>query len=145
MTADDKVMDAATCDRAQVTRGDAAPQLVRDVMLKSPKTLSADTSVAAAREFFANPKMITALLVDGAAFAGALDRDDLPADAADTAPARPHAHRDVATISPDRCMQDALAVLDEHHTNRLVVIDDDGATLAGLLCLDLQRAGFCQG
>ncbi len=141
---DDQVMDAATCDRAQVTRGEAAPRLVRDVMVTKPKTLSADASVGAARQFFANPKVITALLVDGEAFAGALDREDLPADAADTGPAREHAHRDVATISPDRSMQDALAVLDEHRTNRLVVLDDDGVTLAGLLCLDLQRAGFCQ-
>lgn len=145
MTADDQVMEAATCDRAQVTRGEAAPQLVRDVMLKNPKTLPADASVGAARQFFANPKLVTALLVDGTAFAGALDRDDVPVDGEDTAPARKHAHRDVATISPGRSMQDAVAVLDEHRTNRLVVLEDDGVTLAGLLCLDLQRAGFCQG
>ncbi|MGH3197238.1 MAG: CBS domain-containing protein [Streptosporangiaceae bacterium] len=128
-----------------MTRGEAAPQLVRDVMVRHPKTLSADASAGDARRFFANPKVITALLVDGGVFAGVLERDDLPASAPGRAPVREYASREVATISPDRPMRDALAVLDAHSTNRLVVLASDGVTLAGLLCLDLQRAGFCQG
>ena len=138
-------MDQATCERAQLTMSEAAPQLVADVMVKRPKTLPGDATARDAREFFANPKVITAVLVDGTAFVGVLDRDDLPDLLPDEAPARAHARRNVATITPDRSMQDALAVLNADHSNRLVVLGNDGVTLAGLLCLDLQRAGFCQG
>ena len=56
---------------------------VADAMLARPKTLPASASVADLRRLFANPKVMTALLVDGAALAGVVDRDGLPATAAD--------------------------------------------------------------
>lgn len=136
---------AATCDAGQVTVASAAPRLVRDVMLSRPKTLPAHATVGEARELFANPKVVTALLVDGTAFAGVLDRDDLPGSLPAENAVRIHARVDVASITPDRPMSDALAALDADGSSRLVVLDDDGVTLAGLLCLDLQREGFCQG
>lgn len=144
MIDNDRLEDAATCERAQLPRTEVAAQLVREVMVARPKTLSGDATVAAARAFFANPKVVTAVLVDGAAFAGILDRSDLPVSAPDAAPVRGYARRDVVTTTPSRPMRDALTALDTRSLSRLVVLEDDGVTLAGLLCLDLNRAGFCQ-
>ena len=50
----------------------------------------------------------------------------------------------MATIDPDAPLTEALAVLDEHAERRLVVLDRDGGTLRGLLCLSSDRNGFCQ-
>lgn len=137
--------DAVTCERAQVTRTEAAPQLVRDVMLRTPKTLSGHATVDDARAFFANPKVVSALVVDDDRFVGLLDRTDLPSLLAGSSPVRTFVRRELDTITPDRTVAEATEILDGKGLNRLVVLESDGVTLAGLLCLDLKRAGFCQG
>ena len=126
-----------------IGRDDAAGQLVRDVMVRRPKTVPVDASVAALREHFTNPRVQTALLADGGRFAGAIAPSELPDDAPPSAPARDYARLDVPTMTPDATMADALALLDRRGDYRLVVLDDDGTTLVGLLCLDRTRAGFC--
>ncbi|SRR5690606_19583821 len=133
----------ASCERAQITLDDAAPQLVRDVMLSSPKTLPGAATLADAREFFGNPKVISALVVDGDQFVGLLDRSDLPSLLAGSTPIRTFARREVDTITPDRPVTEATEILRERGLSRLVVLADDGRTLAGLLCLDRRREGFC--
>lgn len=135
--------DAASCERAQITRDDAAPQLVRDVMLSAPKTLSGRATAAEVRTFFDNPKVVSALVVDDGRFVGLLDRSDVPSLLAGQTPIRTFARRDVPTITPDRPVTEAMEILDSRHLARLVVLAEDGQTLAGLLCLDLKRAGFC--
>jgi CBS domain-containing protein len=50
----------------------------------------------------------------------------------------------VPTITPDRPVTEAMDILDTRGLARLVVLEEDGVTLAGLLCLDLKRAGFCR-
>jgi len=135
--------DVASCERAQITRDDAAPQLVRDVMLSAPKTLSGRATAAEVRAFFDNPKVVSALVVDGERFVGLLDRSDVPSLLAGETPIRTFARRDVATITPERPVTEAMEILDSRGLSRLVVLADDGRTLAGLLCLDLKRAGFC--
>jgi CBS domain-containing protein len=122
----------------------AGAQRVRDVMVSRPKTLPADASVADLRAMFANPSVLTALLVDGDRFAGAVERADLPSGASDTQRAGEFASRDVVTIEPDAPMADAVAHLDRDGDRRLIVLDPDGATLRGLLCLTADRTGFCQ-
>jgi CBS domain-containing protein len=121
----------------------AASQRVRDVMLSRPKTLPATATVGDARRVFENVKVMTALLVDGDAFAGMLARDDLPAGARDAQPARSYARSDVERIDPDALVSDARAWLDANDERRLLVIDGDGTTLRGLLCLNRSRTGFC--
>jgi CBS domain-containing protein len=113
-------------------------------MVSRPKTLPADATVADLRHLFTNGHVVTALLVDGDAFAGAIDRDELPAAAPADGPAREVARTDVATIGPDAPLADALSHLDERGERRLVVLDDDGSTLRGLLCLTSDGDGFCQ-
>jgi predicted transcriptional regulator len=126
-----------------IARDDAARRLVRDVMVRRPKTLAADASVAELREHFTNPRVQAALLADGPRFAGAIAPSELPDDAPATDPARSYARVDVPTLGPDATMADALALMDSRGDHRLVVLDGDGATLVGLLCLDRNRAGFC--
>src|SRR3954454_7084644 len=116
---------------------------VADAMLVRPKTLPASASVADLRRLFANPKVRTALLVDGAALAGVVDQDDLPAAAADDERARDYARSDVMRVAPDTALRSARAWLDDHDERRLVVVEADG-TLRGLLCLNRRRTGFCR-
>jgi hypothetical protein len=40
-------------------------------------------------------------------------------------------------------MEDAMALLDRRGENRLLVLEPDGETIAGLLCLDKPGTGFC--
>lgn len=117
--------------------------LVRDVMVSRPKTMPATATVADVRQTFANSHVISALLVDGTAFAGVITRDAVPDAVPDDASARDFASIDVPTIRPDMPVAEAVAMLDADGERRLVVLADDGATLAGLLCLDESRTGFC--
>ena len=128
----------------QVTRANADSLRVRDAMLRTPKTTPAAARVGDLRTLFANSRVATALLVDGAEFVGVVDRDALPDDARDAQPARELARRDVPTIDPDAPLTDALRGLDERDERRLVVLDGDGRTLRGLLCLSRDRNGFCR-
>jgi CBS domain len=116
--------------------------LVRDVMVSRPKTLPAGASVGDLRRLFGNGHVMTALLVDGDAFVGAVDRHSVPADLPDSSAAR-----DLATagdvIRGDAPMAEAVSQLEALGTDRLVVLD--GPNLLGLVCLTKDGAGFCRG
>jgi CBS domain-containing protein len=116
--------------------------LVRDVMVRRPKTLPASATVGDLRALFTNPHVATALLVDGDAFAGAVDRDSMSPDAPDASPATDVA-TDADVIAPDAPMSEAVARLEARATDRLVVLE--GQNLVGLVCLTKDRDGFCQG
>ena len=84
-----------------------------------------------------------ALLADGERFAGAIERSDVPPDARDDMLARDVAPDHVETIEPDAPVRTALAGMDARQSRRLVVLDADGRTLRGLICLTRDRNGFC--
>ncbi len=46
-------------------------------------------------------------------------------------------------IGPDRPAEEALAWLDSKQVSRLIVLDDEGRTLLGLICMDATRSHFC--
>jgi CBS domain-containing protein len=127
----------------KMRRDEAEALRVRDVMVRRPKTLPADCTVAQLREQFTNPRLRTALLADENRFAGAISPDELPDAAGGAELARDYAKLDVPRIGPDARMDEALALMDRLGDHRLVVLDDDGATLLGLLCLDKTGAAFC--
>ena len=112
-----------------------------DLMLREPKTLAGDASVAEVREQLANPKVQLVLLADGRAFKGAVTA--LPAEAEPTEPALAYADRDPETIPPDASDDDAFARATASPNRRVIVLDDD-RNLLGLLCLNQSRTGFCQ-
>jgi len=128
-----------------IDRDDAAGRLVRDVMVRRPKTLPGDATVGDLREHFTNPRVQTALLADDGRFAGAIAPGELPDNADPAELARAYARIDVPTLAPDATMAEALALLDARGDFRLVVLEGDGedATLAGLLCLDRRGTTFC--
>jgi predicted transcriptional regulator len=129
----------------RMARDEAAGMLVRDVMVRRPKTLPAGASVGELREHFANPRVQTALLAEDGRFLGAISPAELPEAADDAEPARAYARLDVPTMAPDTPMADALALLDARGDYRLIVLDGEGegAALVGLLCLDHGGTSFC--
>jgi len=137
-------MATGDCTNERVTRDAVPGARVRDAMVTSPRTMPADGTVADLRAMFANPHVVSALLVDGSEFVGLVHRDALRDDASDEQPARSLARREVAAIDPEAPLAEAFTALDEHAERRLVVLDPDGRTLRGLLCLSTDRNGFCQ-
>ena len=123
--------------------GDGANLTVRDLMRRRPKTLPRGAPVGDLRRLFANPLVLDALLVDGAAFVGVVDRDDVD-DRPDDAPAQTLARSDGVTITPNATSAEAMDRLYQDGGWRLVVVGLDGVTLEGLLCLNSKRTGFCQ-
>jgi CBS domain-containing protein len=117
---------------------------VTDVMLTRPKTMPSTATVGDVREFFGNPHVMTALLVDDGAFRGAIDRGSLPVEADDDVDALGYVAADTPTISPDAGVVDALAALGGLESRRLVVLDGDGVGLLGLVCLNATGTRFCR-
>lgn len=117
---------------------------VAGAMLPRPKTLPADATVAEVRRLFERPAMRTVLLVDGSAFRGAIERSDLPESAPGEARAIDYAGP-LEAIGPDASIAEALGRLAQRDEQRLVVLDADGTTLLGLLCLTGGGSAFCVG
>ena len=126
-----------------VALDDALAMTVGEVMIRAPKTLPVDSVVGDIREVFERPHVRTALLADGVRFAGVIERDGLPADAPYDAPARDYVEADPLIVPPGLPMSDAVKLLEGRSEPRLVVIDEDGATLRGLLCVNATATGFC--
>jgi CBS domain-containing protein len=119
--------------------GDA--QVAADLMLRAPKTLPGAASVGDVRAQLADPKVQMVLLADGGRFVGAVT--DIPAAAGPDEPAVDYADPQPDTISPGEPARVAFdrAMASAHR--RVIVLDDEGG-LAGLLCLNSRRTGFCQ-
>jgi CBS domain-containing protein len=128
-----------------ITREIAEQLTVAEVMLSRPKTLGIEATVGDLRRLFENRSVRTALLVDGPAFFGTVERDDVPDAAGDAEPARAFARFDDERVRPDQRVRDVLGQLDASREGRLVVVDGDGSTLRGLLCLSGVEGAFCSG
>ena len=77
---------AERCVHFTRTREQAAGQQIGDVMVRRPKSLPADATVGDVRRKLENPSLRNVILLDGTAFAGLVDRGEVPADAPDSAP-----------------------------------------------------------
>lgn len=93
---------------------------------------------------FASSHVTTALLVDGTRFVGCVERDQVTDALAGDAPAYALATRQILTVEPDTPLTDALSMLDAQGDRRMVVLDSAGSQLRGLLCLTVDRRGFCK-
>jgi len=112
-----------------------------DLMLRDPKTLAGDASVAEVRDQLANPKVQMVLLADGQVFRGAVTA--LPADAAPSDLALDYADDSPETIPPEASADEAFERASASPHRRVVVLDRDDRLL-GLLCLKADRTGFCR-
>ena len=110
-------------------------------MLRNPKTLRGDASVAEVREQLANPKVQMVILADGRAFRGAVTA--VPDEAAPREPALDYVEGDPETIPANAPAEEAFERAAASPNRRLIVLDDDD-NLLGLLCLNQSRTGFCQ-
>jgi len=114
--------------------------VIADLMLRKPKTLPADATVAEARAQLASGRAKMLLLVDGTEFRAALT--SIPADAHDEQPAIAFADGDTETIAPDAAGDDIIARLNANPHGRIVVLDEQ-RNLQGLLCLSSDGSRLC--
>lgn len=121
----------------------ALPLTVGEIMIADPKTFPSDVTVADVRLAFEQNSQRLVLLVDGSTFRGAIDRAALASQAPNGAPAVSYADRDVATVTPDTPLADAVKLLERSREPRLVVLDKDGHTLRGLVCFHRSSESFC--
>ena len=123
---------------------EAAVLTVGEVMISRPKTMPADALVSDARRAFENPSLRTVLLAgDDGTFAGAVERDALPAGARDEERVITYADAEPVTTTPSTPIPEAIKLLDDQSEPRLIVLDEDGATLRGLLCFNRGSSEFC--
>ncbi|HUA70875.1 MAG TPA: CBS domain-containing protein [Solirubrobacteraceae bacterium] len=127
----------------RMTPDEAAVLTVGEVMISRPKTQSSDAALADVRRAFENPSVRTVLLADDGVFRGAVEREAVPADAPDDAPAMRYADTAPVTATPATPISEAIKLLDGQAEPRLIVLDDDGATLRGLLCFNRGSSEFC--
>ena len=114
---------------------------ISDVMLRRPKTLAADATVADARAMFENKSMQLLLLVDDGRFVGAVSR--IPEDAEAELPVAGFTD-DAAPITTEADLPVTVALerLGHQPGGRLIVVDEDG-TLLGLVCVTASGQDFC--
>ena len=116
---------------------------VAEVMVRRPKTLPAEASVAQALGALADDHVHLLLLVDGDRLVGTVSRADLPeAAAAVVGRAATFATLAGRTVRPGTSAEEAMARMSRAALRRLAVTDDDGRLL-GLLCLKRRGDGFC--
>jgi len=136
-------MSEPALDEGRILRSEAARLTVAEVMSPAPKTLAADALVADVRRLFERPSVRTVLLADGVLFRGAIERDRLPDGAADDEPAAAYADLHPVSVRPELAMSEAIALMESRSEPRLIVLDEDGVTLRGLLCAKRDVSEFC--
>jgi CBS domain-containing protein len=123
---------------------EVAGRSVDEVMIKRPKSLASDATVADARRLFENPKVLVCPVLDGEGrLLGELSREQLPETAAGD---EPIGGRTVPalTIASGSSIEQAIERLTELGGDRLTVVDASGQ-MAGLLCLNRSHGRFCVG
>ena len=119
---------------------DAGPH-VADVMLRGPRTVAPETTVAEARAQFDNPRVRLLLVAEGERYLGAVTRESLPGDAPDDAPLGPIADGSALRIAPGEPVQRALDEIETRGLDRIPVVDGD--ELVGLICFNRRHGHFC--
>jgi CBS domain-containing protein len=122
--------------------GQARPRTVLDAMVRGPKVLPADATVADVRALLADEHVHLALLVDGGRLVGTVSSRDLDGSAGPADPAARIATMDGRTVAPGVPLGPVRAEMIAASQRRLAVVDDDGRLL-GLLCLKRAHTGFC--
>jgi CBS domain-containing protein len=116
--------------------------LVRDVMLRYPKTLPAQASVEEARAVLTDDHVHMVLLIEGGALVGTMVRADLPRAAEGGSAALPWSALHGRTVLPDAGAGAVQELMIARAIRRVAVVDHEG-TLLGLICLKRRRTGFC--
>ena len=107
------------------------------------KELSATATVGDARVLLDNGSVQVVPVLSGARYLGAVSRDVLGAELDPGTPVAGLASPLVPTALASSPATDAFAELDRAGATRLVVLDDDGVTYRGLVCLTSDRGRAC--
>lgn len=128
------------------TKDERPAQMVRDIMRARPKTLPVTSSMADLRRFFADPHVVTALVVDERrALVGVVERAEVAASAlCNDASIEAVVRREVDAIDVRAPASEVWGHGDLARSGRLVVLEPDGKTLAGLVCAIPNGGGFCR-
>ena len=124
-----------------VPLADAGPR-VADVMLRKPRAVPPETTVAEARASFENPRVRLLLVARGERFLGTVTRADVGPEVAGDVVLERLAGRDGARVRPDDPVAQAIERLDADEADRLPVVAGDG-TLVGLVCFNRTHGHFC--
>jgi CBS domain-containing protein len=127
----------------RMTTDEVIELTVGEVMIADPKTHPAEASVGDVRAAFEKPSVRTVLLAADGVFRGAIERDQLPDDALADEPASRYAAIEPVTATPAMPIPEAIKLLDDRPEPRLIVLDEGGATLRGLLCFNRSSSSFC--
>ena len=115
---------------------------VSDAMIRSPKLLGPETTIARVRAFFGDDHVHAALIVDGGRLLAVVEPLDLIGSLPTDGPAARAGHLSGRITRPDADLAatwETMAALDRR---RLAVVDSHGILL-GLLCLKRTGLGFC--
>jgi CBS domain-containing protein len=125
-------------------REDVVDLTVADIMIPRPKTLPADSLVSDVRALLdGHGGVKTVILAEDGVFRGAIDRNALPADAPDHEPALWYADHQPNIVTPGTPMREAIPLLEGSREPRLIVLDEDGSALLGLVCAKPGAKTFC--
>ena len=117
-------------------------ELVRDVMLRRPKTMPAQTSVDEARAALANDHVHMLLITEDHILLGTVVRSDLPWTTEGCGPVLPWSMLPGRTVTPEANACAVQELLTQGGLRRVAVTDQNGA-LCGLMCLNRNMTGFC--
>jgi CBS domain-containing protein len=120
--------------------GEAGPS-VADVMLREPRAVPPQTTVAEARETFENPRVRLLLVAEGERYLGAVTREQVD-DGVDGASTLGALAADAVLVRPEDPVDRAVELLEADQSERLPVVSGDG-TLVGLVCFNRRHGHFC--
>ena len=123
---------------------DARDVLVADVMIRAPKTLPSDASVAQALSALSDEHVHLLLLVDHGRLVGTVTRSDLGRSTPPPPAGRAldHASLDGRVVGPAAAADVVMRRMHADGVRRLAVTCPDGRLL-GLVCLKHHGRGFC--
>lgn len=111
-------------------------------MVRRPKSMPADASIADVRALFDDDRVHMALLLHDRHLVGTVIRADLGVAAGADEPALTIARMAGRTVTPETPLAPVRSHMVATGQRRLAVVDHEGRLL-GLLCLERARHGFC--
>ena len=120
---------------------DAGPR-VEDVMLRGPRTVGPETTVAEARAAFENPRVRLLLVARGDEFLGAVTRETIGDELGGDVTLEALATDEGPLVDPADPVDRAVELLELKQTDRLPVVTGD-RTLVGLVCFNHRQGHFC--
>jgi len=114
---------------------------VADIMLRGPRTLSPEATVAEARRAFDNPRERLLLVTRDGEFVGAIGREALAPEVPADAPVEGLVEQG-PRVAPEDPVAHALELLEAGGGERLPVVAADGS-LVGLVCFNPRQRVFC--